>query len=176
VFRARGQYAQGMQTLSELERQFRRVYPPECACFGTIASERGLLAAAHGDRERAIAEMDKAITIAEGDNRRPDVLPRILTRRAEIELTLGRTAAALADAERSIRVNVDVTTPNGHSSILGLAYLAEGRALLASGASPDAAKALSSAVEHLHPTLGPEHAQTRLAERLLTQAGAGKHS
>jgi hypothetical protein len=37
-------------------------------------------------------------------------------------------------------------------------------------------KALSSAVEHLRPTLGPEHAQTRLAERLLSQAGAGKHS
>ena len=176
VFRARGQYAQGMQTLSELEQEFHRAYPPECACFGTIASERGLLAAAHGDRERAIAEMDKAIAIAEGDKRRPDVLPRILTRRAEIELALGRPAAALADAERSIRVNVDVTTPNGHSSILGLAYLVEGRALLASGASPDAAQALSSAVEHLRPTLGPEHPQTRLAERLLTQAGAGKHS
>jgi serine/threonine-protein kinase len=176
VFRARGQYAQGMQTLSELERQFHRAYPPECGCFGTIASERGLLAAAHGDRERAIAEMDKAIAIAEGDKRRPDVLPRILTRRAEIQLALGRPAAALADAERSIRVNVDVTTPNGHSSILGLAYLVEGRALLASGPSLDAAQALTSAVEHLRPTLGLDHAQTRLAERLLTQAGAGKHS
>jgi serine/threonine-protein kinase len=176
VFRARGQYAQGMQALSELEQQFRRIYPPECSCFGTIASERGLLAAAHGDGDRAMAEMTKAVAIAEGDKSRPDVLPRILVRRAEIELALGKPAAAQADAERSIRVSVDVTAPNAHSSVLGLAYLAEGRALLASGPSPDAAKALSSAVEHLSPTLGPEHAQTRFAERLLTQAGAGKHS
>jgi len=175
VFRVRGQYAQGMQALAELEQQFRRVYPPECSCFGIIASERGLLAAAHGDPDRAMAEMDKAVALAAGDKSRPDVLPRLLVRRAEVELALGRPAAAQADAERSIRLNVDLTAPGAHSGNLGLAYLAEGRAMLASGPSPDAAKALSSAVEHLRPTLGPEHAQTRLAERLLTQA-ADKHS
>jgi serine/threonine-protein kinase len=176
VFRARGQYTQAMQTLSELEQQFHRAYPPECSCFGTIASERGVLAAAHGDGDRAMAEMNKALAIAEGDKSRPDVLPRMLVRRAEVELALGQPAAAQADAERSIRVSVDVTAPNAHSSVLGLAYLAEGRALLVSGASPDVAQALTSAVENLRPTLGPEHAQTRLAERLLTQAVAGKHS
>jgi tetratricopeptide (TPR) repeat protein len=175
VYRARGQYAQAMQTLAELEQQFHRNYPPECACFGSIASERGLLAAAHGDGDRAMAEMNKAVAIAEGDKARPDVLPRILIRRAEVELALGQPAAAQADAERSIRVSVDVVAPGAHSSNLGLAYLAEGRALLAAGPSPDAAQALSSAIEHLRPTLGPENAQTRLAERLLTQA-AGKHS
>ncbi len=176
VFRVRGQYAQGMQALAELEQQFHRAYPPECSCFGTIASERGLLAAAHGDGDRAMAEMDKAIAIAEGDKSRPDALPRILVRRAEVELALGQPAAAQADAERSIRVNVKVTPPDAHSATLGLAYLAEGRALLTSGPSPDAAKALSSAVEHLRPTLGADHSQTRLAERLLSQAVAGKHS
>ena len=125
VFRVRGQYAQAQQALSELEQQYRLVYPPECACFGNIAAERGLLAAAHGDGDRAMAEMDKAVTIAEGDKARPDVLPRILVRRAEVELALGRPAAAQADAERSIRVNVDVTAPDAHSANLGLAYLAE---------------------------------------------------
>ena len=94
VFRVRGQYAQGTQALTELEQQFHRAYPPECSCFGTIASERGLLAAAHGDGDRAMAEMDKAIAIAEGDKSRPDALPRILVRRAEVELALGQPAAA----------------------------------------------------------------------------------
>ena len=122
-----------------------------------------------------MAEMNKAVAIAEGDKSRPDVLPRLLVRRAEVELALGQPAAARADAERSIRVNVDVTAPDAHSATLGLAYLAEGRALLASGPSPDAAQALSSAVEQLRPTLGADHPQTRLAERLLTQAAA-KHS
>jgi tetratricopeptide (TPR) repeat protein len=176
IFRVRGQYPQGMQALSELEQQLRLVYPPECGCFGNIAAERGLLSAIHGDGVRAMAEMDKAVAIAEGDKARPDLLPRLLVRRAEVELALGRPAAAQADAERSIRANVDVTAPDAHSANLGLAYLAGGRAMLASGLSPDAAKALSSAVEHLRPTLGPDHAQTRLAERLLAQAGAGKRS
>ena len=176
VFRARGQYTQAMQALSELEQQFQRAYPPECACFGSIASERGLLAAARGEGDRAMAEMNKAVAIAEGDKRRPDVLPRLLVRRAEVELSLGRPDAALADAERSIRVNVDITAPDAHSSTLGLAYLAEGRALLASGPSSDAAQALSSAVGHLRPSLGADHAQTRLAERLLAQATGGKRS
>ena len=165
-----------MQALSELEQQFQRAYPPECACFGSIASERGLLAAARGEGDRAMAEMNKAVAIAEGDKRRPDVLPRLLVRRAEVELSLGRPDAALADAERSIRVNVDITAPDAHSSTLGLAYLAEGRALLASGPSSDAAQALSSAVGHLRPSLGADHAQTRLAERLLAQATGGKRS
>jgi serine/threonine-protein kinase len=176
VFRVRGQYAQAMQALSELEQQFRRVYPPECSCFGTIASERGLLAAAHGDPDRAMAEMDKAVALAAGDKSRPDVLPRLLVRRAVVARALARPAAAQADAERSIRLNVDLTAPGAHSGNLGLAYLAKGRALLASGSTADAAHALSSAVEHLRPTFGANHPQTRLAERLLTQAGAGKPS
>ena len=175
VFRARGQYAQGMQALSELEQQFRRIYPPECSCFGTIASERGLLAAAHGDGDRAMAEMDTAVSRAADDKRRPDVLPRILTRRAEIELALGRPAAAQADAERSIRAGIDIRPPDAHSANLGLAYLAQGRALLSLGSPAEAAQALSSAVEQLRPTLGADHPQTRLAERLLTKA-ADKHS
>ena len=176
VFRVRGQYVQGMQALADLERQFRRAYPPECACFGTIASERGLLAAAHGDGERAMVEMNKAVASAADDKRRPDMLPRILERRAEIELALGRVADARADAERSIGMNIVIAAPDAQSAYLGLAYLVKGRALLASGSTVEAARAFTSAVEHLRPTLGPDHAQTRLAERLLTQAGAGKRS
>jgi hypothetical protein len=98
----------------------------------------------------------------------------MLVRRAEVELALGRPAAARADAERSIRENVDVTTPGAHSANLGAAYLAEGRALLALGSVADATKALLSATEHLRPTLGADSPQTRLAERLAAQASASK--
>jgi tetratricopeptide (TPR) repeat protein len=176
VLRARGQYALGQQALNELERQFHLAFPPECACFGTLASERGMLEAAHGEGERAMAEMNKAVAIAEGDKKQPDVLPRMLVRRAEVELALGRSAAALADAERALRVNVDVVAPDARSANLGLAYLVQGRALLAAGRPAEAAQALASALEQLRPTLGADHPQTRLAQRLLTQAGAGKSS
>jgi eukaryotic-like serine/threonine-protein kinase len=176
IFRARGQYAQGMQALSDLERQFRRVYPADCACFGSIASERGILAAAHGDGDRAMAEMDKAVASAADDKRRPDVLPRILARRAEIELALGRPDAARADAERSVRLHIANAVPAAHSAFLGVAYLVQGRALLALGSTAEAATALSSAVQELGPTLGADHPQTRLAERLSAQTAVGKHS
>jgi len=176
VLRARGQYVQGMQMLAELEQEFRKAYPPECACFGTIAAERGLLAAAHGESERAMAEMNKAAAIAERDKVRPDVLPRILVRRAEIELALGRSSDARADAERAIRLYGGVMAPDARSAYLGLAYLAQGRALLAMGSTTEATDALSSAAEQLRPTFGTDHAQTRLAERLLTQATGGKPS
>jgi tetratricopeptide (TPR) repeat protein len=176
VLRVRGQYTEGMQMLADLEQQFRRAYPPECACFGTIASERGLLAAARGDDERAMTEMNKAIGIAEGDKARPDVLQRILVRRAEIELALGRPADARADAERSIRLGIPNRAPDAHSAYLGMAYLAQGRALLALGSTEEAAHALSAAVEELRPTFGADHAQTRLAERLLAQPTGGKRS
>lgn len=172
VFRTRGQYTQAMQTLSELEQQFHRAYPPECSCFGSIASERGLLAAAHGEGDRAMVEMNKAVAIAEGDKARPDVLPRILVRRAEVELALGRTAAARADAERAVGIDLEVAPPGAHSANVGLAYLLLARSLLALGPSEEASRALASALEHLRPTLGADHPETRLAERL----AAGKHS
>ena len=175
VFRMRGQYAQGMQALAELEQQYRSAYPPDCACFGTIASERGLLAEAHGDGARALAEMDKAVASAADDKRRPDVLPRILAGRAEIELALGRPAPAQADAARSVRLNIANTVPDAHSAFLGVAYLAQGRALLALGETAEAERALSAALEELRPTLGADNPQTRLAERLAAPAGAGKH-
>jgi len=63
AFRKRGRYAKAEQALSDVEQQFHRTFPPECACFGVIASERGLLAAEHGDDNRAMAEMNKAVAI-----------------------------------------------------------------------------------------------------------------
>ena len=123
-----------------------------------------------------MTEMNKAIGIAEGDKARPDVLQRILVRRAEIELALGRPADARADAERSIRLGIPNRAPDAHSAYLGMAYLAQGRALLALGSTEEAAHALSAAVEELRPTFGADHAQTRLAERLLAQPTGGKRS
>jgi hypothetical protein len=63
-----------------------------------------------------------------------------------------------------------------HSSLLGRAYLIRGQALLASGPSSEAASALASASEQLRPTLGADHPQTRLAERLAAQLTANKRS
>jgi serine/threonine protein kinase len=172
VFRKRGRYGQAEQALSDVEQQFHRTFPPECACFGVIASERGLLAAARGDNDRAMAEMNNAVAIAETDKTRRDALPHILLARGKVELALGRAAAARADAERAIDINLEVAPPGAHSANVGLAYLLQARSLLASGPSEEASRALASALEHLRPTLGADHPETRFAERL----AASKHS
>ena len=171
VFRARGQYAQGMQIVDELEQQFRRAYPPECACFGTIASERGLLAAAHGDSERAMAEMDKAVAIAEGDKARPDVLPRIPAspRRGR---ACARPSRRRPGRCRAVDPCVTSTSPapDAHSANLGLALSGRRARAARPGPTAEAAQALSSAVEHLRPTLGADHAQDP-ARRAAVDAG-----
>ena len=174
ILRKRGRYAEAEQALSDVELQFRRTFPPECACFGVIGAERGLIALARGDRARAMEEMNKAVAIAESDKVRRDALRYVLLRRAEVELAVNADSAAEADAERAIRMDIDVAGPDAHSSTRGLAYLLLGRAELASGASGEASRDLVSAVEQLRPTLGPAHPDTRLAERLAGRTGPGK--
>jgi len=61
---------------------------------------------------------------------------------------------------------IDAPAPGAISSDIGSASLARGRALLGQGKRMEARAALSSAVEHLTPTLGADHPYTRLAGRL----------
>jgi len=56
--------------------------------------------------------------------------------------------------------------PGTFSSWRGRAHLALGRALQVQGRSGEARAAFASALEHLEPSLGADHPQTREARRL----------
>jgi serine/threonine-protein kinase len=172
AYRRLGDYAQAEKLLKDVEPRFRATRPPECGCFATIASERAAIAEAHGDAEAALAELDKAVSIAESDPLRGDALAWALLRRSELKLGLGRVDEAHADATKSLRVGMAMAVRGAPSSYVGRARLAEGRAQAALGNPEEAQRAFSSALAELRPTLGADHPQTKLAERLLTSAAA----
>src|SRR5262249_39386050 len=59
------------------------------------------------------------------------------------------------------------------SGRLGLSYLALGRALVGLKETEEARRALASAVDQMRPTMGSDHRQTKLAQRLLADIGSG---
>jgi len=167
AYRGLGDLARAETLLNDAEVRYRSTRPPDCACFATLAVERAELAQAHGDSSAALAWADKAVSIAQTDPRRRDISPYFLLRRAELALDQNRFDAAKADAAKSIELDLPTLVPGTQSSYLGRAYLALGRALIATGHADDARDALSSAAQHLRPSLGADHSQTKLADKLL---------
>ena len=171
AYRNLGDYARAEQVVNEAESRFRRIgaHP---LLFASVAYERAMLAQARGEADAAIADADKAVAIAE---RGPDkvALALFLLRRAELDLMLKRFDLALADAQRASPLFRELGGPGAPSSYLGRCYLVQGQALAASGQTAEARSALASAFEQLRPTLGAEHPQTRLAQRLASASLAG---
>jgi tetratricopeptide (TPR) repeat protein len=170
AYRNLGDFARAEQVVSEAESRYRRTgaHPLLSAA---VAYERAMLAQARGDADAAIAAADKAVTIAERGTDEV-ALAIFLLRRAELELAQKRFDRALADAQRASPLYRQIAGPGALSSYVGRCYLVQGSALAASGQTAEARGAFSSAVEHLRPTLGADHPQTRLAERLAASAVA----
>ena len=171
AYRKLGDYADAGKMLAEVEPRFVRMLPPGHNAFASLASERAMLAEAQGDFSGAIAAANRAVAIA--DSHDAYVMPMLLTRRAELELAMHRIDDARADATRAVDLKQSTLAPGKQSSPLGRAYLALGRARLAAGRDEEARSAFASALEQLRPTLGPDHPQTRLAERLASTSMAG---
>ena len=159
-----GDFARAEQVVDEAESRYRR---PGAAPLlsAAVAYERAMLAQARGNADTAIAAADQAVAIAE---RGADevALALFLLRRAELELALKRFDPALADARRASLLFRKFAGPGALSSHVGRCYLVEGSALAAAGHTAEARAAFVAAAEHLRPTLGALHPQTRLAERL----------
>jgi serine/threonine-protein kinase len=172
AYRNLGDFARAERIVDEAESRSRRAGAAPILS-AAVAYERAMLARARGEAGTAIADADYAVAIAE---RGTDVvaLALFLLRRAELELGLKRFAPALADVRRASPLFRDVAGPAATSSFVGRCYLIEGSALAASGQADQAHDAFSSALEHLRPTLGALHPQTRLAERLLAGSAGSR--
>jgi tetratricopeptide (TPR) repeat protein len=141
--------------------------PTESAYAALAASERALLAQARGDLPAALTLMTRALKIVEG-NPHSSSVPRYLTRRSAILLEIGQFEQARVDAYRAVGMSQNSPSAGPGSSVLGRAYLALGRVLLAQGKQDDARTAMSAAIEHLTASLGGEHPETRLARQLVS--------
>ena len=173
VYRERGQLGPAAQMLAELEPRLRQALPAGHIAFASLASERGLLAAARGDVRRALAAADEALVVAERSPQGRAYLPLLLVRRSGAELRADRAEDARADAERALHLEREGAEPGTPSSGVGQACLGLSRALRALGRPDEAKASASSALGELEPTLGTDHPLTREARRLAAAGGRG---
>jgi hypothetical protein len=129
-------------------------------------SERALLAAARHDDAGAMGLANRAVEMAARSTGNALVLPSMLGRRAKLELDLGHPIDAEADATKALAIEHKSIAPGQASGMLGLTYLALARAEAANGERQEAEHSAATAAAQLLPTLGPDHPDTRLAERL----------
>jgi eukaryotic-like serine/threonine-protein kinase len=164
IDRERGDLAGAEQRLAEVEPRLAAMLPPAHLAFAALALQRQLLAQARGDAETALTASNRAIAIGEAANVDAYIRMTLLTRRAQLEVQIGRDADAKTDAQRAVDL-ARQTVPDGTaSSIAGQAWLALGQALLAMHETGEAHEAFVAAVEQLQPTQGADHPQTRFAQ------------
>jgi serine/threonine protein kinase len=166
IYREMGEARRAEQLLAQVEPTIEGS-PTESAYMALALSERALLAQARGDLPAALSLMTRALTTVEA-NPHSSSAPRYLTRRSAILLDMGRFDYARADAERAVAIEQKSGFAGPGTSGLGRAYLALGRALHAQRHYDDARAAFTAAVEHLTPSLGADHPETRLAKQMIS--------
>jgi len=174
IYRDQGDLARSEAVFAEVEPRLHRSLPPDSYVFGSLASDRALLALAAGNVPVALQLANQAVSIYEAalttSLQGADYLAPILVHRATIELKAGQPAAAVNDATRALNLSQVTAGPGTSSCLIGRAYLTLGRALQAQNKHQEANDAFHSALEHLEKTLGPDHPDTRTAQQL---AGLG---
>jgi len=166
VYTLHGDYAAARNMLDEAEPRMHRMLAPDNAEFAVVAILRAMIATASHDEAAAIELADRAVDIVAASSEAESLLPVILTRRAMLELDLGRASAAEADAARALAVARPTIAHGPPSSRVGRAYLALARAEAANGKAADAQHAAAAAVAQLEPTVGADDRDTRLARQL----------
>jgi len=89
--------------------------------------------------------------------------------RAVIELQLDQPAKARQDADKAVELAQNLGQGNSYSAFTGQANLILGNVLHAQGDNAAARAALTTAVQHLSKTEGPDHPDTRQAQKSLTE-------
>jgi tetratricopeptide (TPR) repeat protein len=163
VYSDLGQHAKADSMLVELVPRLRRMFPAGHVVYYALAREQARLGRARGDLASAAGAIERALAILGNDSSERYSVSQLLVRRSEVELALGRTAAAKLDAARALELARQAVMPGEPSSNLGDAYLGLGRALHANGEEPAATAAFASAYAHFRPTLGPDHPDSRIA-------------
>lgn len=147
--------------LGELEPRVSRL-PAGHPARPVLESLKGLLAEARGDAAAAAAAHDSAVALSEGQ----DTRGLLLLRRSAFHLAGGRLEEAQSDAAQALAVEEKAAGPGTISSRVGVAHLAVARALRAQGRTDEARAAASAAQEHLEPSVGAEHPDSRAARDL----------
>ena len=156
--------------LAQVEPRLQKTLPPGHYAFSAIPRGRGLIALEKHDLPDALRLTDEAISMIQADMKAGHeggyVLPNLYVERSVVDLALGRAGDAEADATQALATLHANDNSSDISNKLGIAYLAEARAMDAQGKSAQARLAASHAVGHLKGSLGPDHPDTQSARRL----------
>jgi tetratricopeptide (TPR) repeat protein len=163
---AGGDPDRGAALLDEVEAHFMGMFTPAHVAFVAVAIDRIRVAEVRGNLDAAAALADRALAMAESDERRQAYLPQVLRRRAEVNVKRRRFGEARADAERAIALSFERIPAGGYAHDVGLGYLALGEALAGEGRTAEARSALASAADPLAASAGAEHPATRRARQL----------
>jgi len=170
-YRLQNQLARSVEMLSQLEQRLHASVPPDHIYFGYLASELAQNAFASGDLVSAKRFANQAIAIAQGWQKKAHGSSyyegRFLLERSAVLLKLNHTDEALADATRAVAMFQQVAISGKSSSDIGRAYLAQGYALQQQGQRPGALAAFRLGAQQLENALGPDDAESRLAQQLV---------
>jgi serine/threonine-protein kinase len=144
-----------------------RKYPPGHATLGTHETELAQLAVAQGNLDEARQHLHDALKIFSGaHDRNPNEL-RAMALLTEVDLKLGDTLTANADAIGSVERARAALSGFPSSAWLGRALEVQGEVLRAQGLTDAARKTLSEAVEMLKQSAGQSAPWTQQAKAAL---------
>ena len=173
AYRLAGDLVRSQRAMDELVSRVAREEAPGHIAIANVAGEQAALALARGDRAAAAALADRAVALAEPSEQRVEYLPRLLLRRAEIQLALGHADRSQADARRALEMWQASLGADVLSGWIGLAHVMLGEAARSLGRAEEARTEGAEALRHLQPCLGPTHSATRAAERLAVDSDPG---
>ncbi len=166
----RGDPARGEQLLDEVEPRLRHDLPPGHAAFASLMMQRSVAAQQLGELPRALSLLDQAVALTEASiqagNEGADFLPRILMRRADVEVQSGDGARAEADASRGVSLLEASQPAETLSNGLGRAHLTLARALQAHAKHDESVREARIAAKHLDDALGPNNTWSRMAHQM----------
>jgi serine/threonine-protein kinase len=154
---ASGDISRGEAMLDEVEGHFRAMFPATHPALIATAIDRIRVFEMRGELDRALAQADRALTMATGDTRRAGYQRTVRRRRAEILVKLKRYAEAKADAERGLALVGASYPPNALAGAIGMLHVTLAEADRGLGDLEGARTTIDTALRHLDATMGAQH-------------------
>ncbi len=143
--------------LRDAEPALRTSYPAGHYFLADLSHERGMLAAAEGDRENARRLLSEALDMHEKAAEKHASHIETLLELSRLELQSGRIDEADKHARRALELAEGFRGGFPHSAWVGLSQAALGEVERTRGEDAEARRLFGEAVTHMGPTLGESH-------------------
>jgi eukaryotic-like serine/threonine-protein kinase len=145
-----------------------KTIPVDSSPAMTIGLVQARVDAARGRMSEAVTGLTQVVEFFDGRHMAVAPLARVLIVRGDVYLKQGNFSAAIADAERALKVSRALQGDKPYSSLTGQSLLLLARIQDNRGQHSAARTFASDAVPQLSETLGAEHPDTRRAQQYAT--------